>query len=249
VGRRHNFKCVKLCLFSIRAFRYESSDLDVCGLLGFPSGEFGPAVISLIGAEPEITTMKTLTLAAIRCSLIFTAVAALSIAYPVSVQAVPTTYQYTGNPFTDVRAPYTTSDFLTAMVTLAGPLGANMPLTNVTPTAFTLTDGVQTISNLNAMFFLFFQFATDATGAISEWEVFVSTVDFGQILTRNILNDANPEEDHTVDPSGGFGENFNDPEQWRARDNVPDAGSTLSMMTLTLMALGLVARRFQRAAA
>ena len=35
--------------------------------------------------------MKTLTLAAIRCSLIFTAVAALSIAYPASVQAVPTT--------------------------------------------------------------------------------------------------------------------------------------------------------------
>jgi hypothetical protein len=30
---------------------------------------------------------------------------------------------------------------------------------------------------------------------------------------------------------------------------VPDAGSTLSLMTLTLMALGLVARRFQRAAA
>ena len=28
----------------------------------------------------------------------------------------------------------------------------------------------------------------------------------------------------------------------------PDAGSTLSLMTLTLMALGLVARRFQRAA-
>ena len=42
--------------------------------------------------------MKTLILAAIRCSLIFTAVAALSLAYPAAVQAVPTTYQYTGNP-------------------------------------------------------------------------------------------------------------------------------------------------------
>ena len=42
--------------------------------------------------------MKTLILAAIRCSLMFTAVAALSIVYPTSVQAVPTTYQYTGNP-------------------------------------------------------------------------------------------------------------------------------------------------------
>ena len=47
--------------------------------------------------------MKTLILAAIRCSLMFTAVAALSIVYPASVQAVPTTYQYTGNPFNFVE--------------------------------------------------------------------------------------------------------------------------------------------------
>ena len=44
----------------------------MCGLLGFPSGELGPAVISRIGSKPEIT-MKTLILAAIRCSLMFTA--------------------------------------------------------------------------------------------------------------------------------------------------------------------------------
>ena len=91
--------------------------------------------------------MKTLILAAIRCSLMFTAVAALSIAYPASVQAVPTTYQYTGNPFTFVTGPYTTSDFVTGMVTLAGPLPPNMP-SPVTPTAFTFSDGVQTITNL-----------------------------------------------------------------------------------------------------
>ena len=39
-----------LCLTSIRAFFYGPSDLDVCGLLGFPSGEFGPAE-SRIGAK------------------------------------------------------------------------------------------------------------------------------------------------------------------------------------------------------
>ena len=77
--------------------------------------------------------------------LALTAIAALLVAYPASVQAVPTTYQYTGHPFTDVSGPYTTSDFVTATLTLAGPLGANMPLTQVTPTAFTLSDGAQNI--------------------------------------------------------------------------------------------------------
>jgi hypothetical protein len=98
--------------------------------------------------------MKTLFLAAIRCSLMFTAVAALSIVYPASLQADPTTYRYTGNHFTDVFGPYTTSGFVSGMVTLAGPLGANMPLTQVTPTAFTLTDGVQTISDLTPTSFV-----------------------------------------------------------------------------------------------
>jgi hypothetical protein len=70
--------------------------------------------------------MKTLLPAAIRRSLMFTAVVALSLAYPASVQAVPTTYQYTGNPFTEVSGPYTTSMFVTAMVTLAGPLPPNL---------------------------------------------------------------------------------------------------------------------------
>ena len=112
--------------------------------------------------------MKTLILAAIRCSLMFTAVAALSIAYPASVQAVPTTYVYTGNPFTIATGPYTTSDFVTAMVTLAGPLPPNEPFTQVTPLAFSLSDGVQTITNLNATIFAF-HFATDGDGTITHW--------------------------------------------------------------------------------
>jgi len=78
--------------------------------------------------------------------LALTGVAALSIAYPASVQAVPTTYTYTGNHFTNVSGLYTTSDFLTATITLAGPLGANENFTQVTPIVFKLSDGVQTIT-------------------------------------------------------------------------------------------------------
>ena len=121
--------------------------------------------------------MKRLILAAIRWSLIFTAVAALSIVYPASVQAVPTTYQYIGNHFTDVSGLYTTSDFVTATITLAGPLGANMPLTEVTPIAFTMSDGVQTITDTGGIF-SFFVFSTDASGFITLWNAFVDQAGF-----------------------------------------------------------------------
>ena len=177
--------------------------------------------------------------------LALTGVAALSLAYPASVQAVPTTYQYTGNPFTDVSGPYTTSDFVTAMITLAGPLGANMPLTEVSPIAFTLSDGVQTITNIDPILFLHLKFATDATGSIRLWQVAVLTFPnrtIGTTRTTSAFDLA-----ATVFPPG-FGENFRSPGVWNGRPTVPDAGSTLSLMTLTLTALGLAARQFQRAA-
>ena len=128
--------------------------------------------------------MKTLFLAAIRCSLMFTAVTALSIACPASVQAVATTYQYTGNHFTLADGPYTTSDFVTAMVTLAAPLAPNMPLTLVTPTAFTLTDGVQTLNNFNAED-VNIGFATDASGNITAWRVFALAIGHGEEITTH----------------------------------------------------------------
>ena len=197
--------------------------------------------------------MKTLIPAAIRCSLMFTGVAALSLAYPASVQAVPTTYQYTGNPFTVVSGPYTTSDFVTAMITLASPLGANMPLTEVTPTAFTLSDGVQTITNHGpGLLLTSFLFATDASGAISMWGVNVERIHnatTGAIVTNNDPTDI--ADVGIVIPEGGpfvLGANVLTPGVWSVSGSVPDSGSTLSLMTLTLVALGLVARRFQRAA-
>jgi hypothetical protein len=101
------------------------------------------------------------------------AVLALAVGFltAASVQAVPTTYQYTGNPFTEATGPYTTSDFVSAMVTLAGPLAPNFNGT-VTPTAFTFSDGVQTITNLTSGF-TFFNFVTGPTGQIINWMAFV----------------------------------------------------------------------------
>jgi len=155
-----------------------------------------------------------------------------------AVHAIPTTYVYIGNPFTDVAAPYTTNDFVTAMVTLAEPLPPNTGI-QVFPTAFALSDGVQTITNLNATSFTF-HFGTGPTGAITSWSIFVNSAD-GEIITRLAV----AIEDLGLFGSG-FGGNILSPGTWTVNGQVADRGSTLALMTLTLTALGLIARRFQR---
>jgi hypothetical protein len=180
---------------------------------------------------------------------ILLAVAAFSLAYPASVQAVPTTYQYTGNPFQFATAPYTTSDFVTAMVTLASPLPPNFA-NFVTPTAFTLSDGVQTITLQTALGFDFV-FITDATGAITFWSIEVLRLTpmggLASITTFRMSEGAPPAADIGIS-GGGDAINNDTPGTWARVSGVPDTGSTLLMMMLTLMAFGLVARRFQRAA-
>ena len=138
-------------------------------LLGFPSGELGPAVISLIGAksgdyyENTYPGSNSLLTDVHRSCRSLTCLSRLDSGRS---HHVP----YTGNPFTFAMAPYTTSDFVTAMVTLAGPLGPNMPLTEVTPTAFTMSDGVQTLRRTGTQS-LGFRFATNARGEINFWLV------------------------------------------------------------------------------
>jgi hypothetical protein len=71
---------------------------------------------------------------------------------------------YTGNDFTGYTSPpYTEGDKVTASITLANPLGDNMVEAEVTPLAYSLMDGVQTISASPGPVF---EFATSPTGGI-----------------------------------------------------------------------------------
>jgi len=207
------------------------------------------SILFASGPNLEIT-IKTLILAAIRCSLIFTAVAALSIVYPTSVQAVPAFYQYTGNPYTEVVGDYTTSMYVTVTLALPQPLHANMPLNEVFPTRFYILDGVQAITAFDAGLQSTFQFATDAAGHITQWFVLASSDSAGrghEVSTFSLTVEGASDRGVT-NSFTNFGRNFSSPGNWSGFVAVPDAGSTLSLMTLTLMALGLVARRFQPAA-
>ena len=193
--------------------------------------------------------MKTLILAAIRCSLMFTAVGALSLAHPASVQAVPTTYRYTGNPFTEVHGVYTTSMFVTVTLTLPHALQANSAVHEVHPTAYTFFDGVQTLDTSTPNTQTLFFFGTRG-GEIIFWQSQITTepTGFPLILTAG-PNIGGAVDLGALDGADNFGRIFGFPGQWSGQFITPDAGSTLSLMTLTLMALGLVARRFQRGAA
>src|SRR5215831_15453575 len=153
--------------------------------------------------------------------LALTAVAALSVVYPASVQAVPTTYQYTGNPFTTADFPYTTSDYVTVMMTLAEPLPSNFH-GDVTPTAFTISDGVQTFTNTTPDFHTFLNFVTNDRGEITFWTV-VAENDFLpeiSIITVNIPGNV-IDGASTLDPEGQAG-NRDTPGEWGPGNATPD---------------------------
>jgi hypothetical protein len=179
------------------------------------------------------------------------AVLALAVVLSVTaVQAVPTTYVYTGNFFTVVVPPYTTSDRVTATVELASPLPANMSLGSVTPLAFSVSDGLQTITNLTAEG-SFFTFQTGAAGEITAW-VAQAFSNSGLQSIATLFAPAGNFDSAAIgfDPQIGLisASNEGEPGTW-SRASVPDAASTLSLLFLSLTALGVAARQFKRAAA
>jgi len=88
-----------------------------------------------------------------------------------------TVYTYTGNSFTTVQAPYTTSDFISGSFTVAAPLAANIPFAfaNVTPLAYSFSDGLFTYTDKTspALDSVVFSLSTNATGAINTWNITV----------------------------------------------------------------------------
>ena len=97
-----------------------------------------------------------------------------------------TTYTYTGQAFTAYRSPYTAKSSITGYITLASALPANMTiLTQVTPLAFSFTDGVQTLTPDNTISTTLFAVETDATGDIDEWLIGIEAADTSQIDTIN----------------------------------------------------------------
>ena len=147
--------------------------------------------------------MRRLLSTAVQRLIVTASVAAVMAAAPVLAQT--TTYQYTGNTFnqfscgpsidsngvvtgtlncstgapTNTNTSYTLTDKVTATLVFDAPLPSSMALTSVTGLAgfhVTLNDGHQTVqSPISAGQALVAMVATDSSGNISEWQVFINT--------------------------------------------------------------------------
>jgi hypothetical protein len=80
------------------------------------------------------------------------------------------TYTYSGNDFTSAFGVYTPTDFSSASVTFDAALPDNLTLATENPISFSISDGVQTWTNLTASFSIF-EFATDGAGDVIAWDV------------------------------------------------------------------------------
>jgi hypothetical protein len=96
-----------------------------------------------------------------------------ALALPAPLLADSYTYTYTGDYFTSVSGPYTTSDRISIELTLSAPLGNNLtyPIA-VTPISFSFSDGVQTITNTTPdLSYSAFEVGTNGSGVIDQWQV------------------------------------------------------------------------------
>jgi hypothetical protein len=135
-------------------------------------------------------------------------------------------------------------------VTLANPLGANLDQAQVTPVAFSLTDGVQTFTETTPGVSGTFQFSTDAFANITAWQVLASNPNpFGPnvIETNNRIDNVAITDPILGVVSRAF--NCDMPGIWTnpsATEPVPEP-PTVSLLGVGLLRLGLLwCRRRQK---
>ena len=177
---------------------------------------------------------------------------ALLLALPIPVLA-DTIYTYTGNDFTRVDPStgnvYTTSDFITLSFTLSAPLAPNLDLGTpevVTPSSFTISDGINTLTQQNFST-EDFQFETDSAGNMTLWYIDVELGKFNGLSTSTEIQISDQVGDvmdlASTMPAGGLTDylanNQNSLGTW-TEESVPNSPAVPEPSTFALIGTGIL---------
>ena len=162
------------------------------------------------------------------------------LALPLMASSV--TYTYTGSDFQSASSPYSTSDFVSGFFTLPAALGDNLVDDSITPTSYSFSDGVQTISSASPPPDVTFEVSTDASGNINGWFInllFLSPFD-------EISTETTPNQEDFGTSSGGEGLEFDEAGTWvmtgGGTSTVPEPGN-LGLIGIGLVSIGLIGRK------
>jgi hypothetical protein len=159
------------------------------------------------------------------------------------------TYDYTGNDFTSTSSPYTSTDFISGYITFATPLpDSSSSLESFTPTDFSFSDGVQTISYANShadpsFSSDTFEFTTNASGAIIGWNIQIWNGEFSALLQSQ---NSGTQDDEGIS-GDGFGFNNDNPGKFLpATVAATPLPTTLPLLFTGIGFLGLIGWRAKR---
>jgi hypothetical protein len=179
-----------------------------------------------------------------------TILCAIGAAWTIGSARADVIYTYTGNNFTRVVSPYTTSDHVTATLTYATALPANLPLTSEIPIAYSFSDGVQTINApIPTLFALLVLVSTDGAGVIRQWQVGAQPtgldgpfIGSDNDINANVILDLGALGNLSTQP---FAESINSPGIWTVTtaSSVPEPSSA-GLTALALTVLGWIRTRY-----
>ena len=157
-------------------------------------------------------------------------------AFGAPVAHATTTYVYTGNDFASAVSPYTTSDSVTGFFSIA-TLGANLSDVTISPTSYSFSDGVQTLTDqISGITGQFEHFTTDSSGNITGWQIYLLPPTTSQIFTSSLGGG----EDFGQTSGPVYGVVFSAPGTWVTVTPEP---TSVVLMSTGLLALAFVVRK------